>query len=235
MKLFNLSFLFIIMPFTQSADTNCEGKATYRAVYRLNWIRTTTPRGFPGTGGYENGGAHFSEFVGASHNSKYSMWESGELATNSIRRLAEDGNYKPLVSDLEDEKDDSNVLDMDLSYFLDSGVGQSINTFDVDKKHTLFSSAGMIAPSPDWYLGVSDVELCDRKTGKWKQVALDGFPLYAYDAGTDSGLSFNSDNKKTTPFVPISRLTGENPDARKSAFYGRDERPFGDVTIERLD
>eukprot|EP00122_Pirum_gemmata_P002298 Pgem_evm1s2072 len=214
---------------------NCEGVATYMAVYRLNWIRTTTPRGFPGTGGYRNGGAHFSEFVGASHNSKYNMWNPEESASNAIRKLAEEGDYKPLVSDLEDAKDDGNVLDMDLSEFLDSGVGESVNAFEVDNSRSFFSSAGMIAPSPDWFLGVADVELCDRKTGKWKQVALDGFPLYAYDAGTDAGLSFDSDNKKMSPFIPIFRLTGENPDSSKSAFYGRDERPFGDLTIVRVD
>lgn len=45
-----------------------------------------------------------------------------------------------------------------------------------------------LLPSPDWFLGVSNLELCSVETGEWAQSVI--LNLYPLDAGTDSGLSF---------------------------------------------
>ena len=65
----------------------------------------------------------------------------------------------------------------------------------------------MISPSPDWFLGVHDLSLCNTTTGKWQDsVKRDLFP---YDSGTDDGKTFvsNPDIQPTTPQKNIHRLT----------------------------
>ena len=60
--------------------------------------------------------------------------------------------------------------------------------FTVSKSHHLLSFATMIGPSPDWLSGVSNLNLC-LPNCTW----IDEYSeeLYLFDAGTDSGLSYN--------------------------------------------
>lgn len=59
-----------------------------------------------------------------------------------------------------------------------------------------------IVPSPDWFVGVDSLDLCDR--GSWReQVAVD---LYPYDAGTDSGFTFSSPNFATVPQDTVTEV-----------------------------
>ncbi len=60
--------------------------------------------------------------------------------------------------------------------------------FYVDSIRPLVSVIARITPSPDWFIGVHDLDLCDRTSGLWlkvKQVQ----PVYSYDAVTSSGIS----------------------------------------------
>ena len=64
----------------------------------------------------------------------------------------------------------------------------------------------MIAPSPDWFVGVHDLSLL--VDGNWvDELVID---LEAYDAGTDSGATYTSANQRTSPQASITRLT-ESP------------------------
>ena len=61
----------------------------------------------------------------------------------------------------------------------------------------------MIAPSPDWFVGVHDLDLCDS-SGQWRsEVVVDLLP---YDAGTDSGPSYTSSDADTSPKQAITAL-----------------------------
>jgi hypothetical protein len=62
----------------------------------------------------------------------------------------------------------------------------------------------MIAPSPDWFTGVHGLSLVEN--GRWldqKTVVLD-----LYDAGTDSGVTYNSLDVDTQPRELIRKITG---------------------------
>ena len=84
-------------------------------------------------------------------------------------------------------------------------ASDSISDVAVTSEYPLVSFILMIAPSPDWFLGVRDLNLCDTTTGKWKDsVVRDLFP---YDAGTDSGTNFESSDVNTNPPQDIHRLT----------------------------
>ena len=51
----------------------------------------------------------------------------------------------------------------------------------------------MIAPSPDWFVGVTGLPLYED--GSWVEELV--VELYPYDAGTDSGSTYESPNKPT--------------------------------------
>src|SRR5207249_3767355 len=61
----------------------------------------------------------------------------------------------------------------------------------------------MLAPSPDWFVGVSRLRL--HENGAWiPQIVVD---LALYDAGTDGGLSYTSPNQPSTPHVAVAENT----------------------------
>ncbi|GBP46312.1 Spondin-2 [Eumeta japonica] len=74
------------------------------------------------------------------------------------------------------------------------------------REHHLVSFVVSILPSPDWFLGVANFELCQAiGEGQWApEVVLNLYPL---DAGTDSGLDFESPNDQTSPKQPITKAT----------------------------
>ncbi|MGH0161851.1 UNVERIFIED_CONTAM: hypothetical protein FKN15_041973 [Acipenser sinensis] len=81
--------------------------------------------------------------------------------------------------------------------------------------HPQLSLMGKIIPSPDWFVGVDSLDLCDG--GQWVQeVSLD---LYPYDAGTDSGFTFSSPNYLTVPQENITQITSQNPNHPANSFY----------------
>ena len=70
------------------------------------------------------------------------------------------------------------------------------------------SIVSMLAPSPDWFVGASDLPLC--VDGKWRdEVAVD---LVVFDAGTDSGATFTSPDQDTQPAdaITLQELFVEN-------------------------
>jgi len=78
--------------------------------------------------------------------------------------------------------------------------GQTSLEFDITLTHPLVTITTMIAPSPDWFLAVSEIDLTSN--GIWKNELQ--IETTAYDAGTDSGPTFTSPSQVTDPFEAIS-------------------------------
>jgi hypothetical protein len=89
----------------------------------------------------------------------------------------------------------------------------SISNIEVNTEYPLVSFITMIAPSPDWFLGVRDLNLCDNTTGKWQDREVRN--LFPYDAGTDSGPDFQSGNVVTNPPENIHRITNDTEGSLK--------------------
>ena len=66
----------------------------------------------------------------------------------------------------------------------------------------------MIAPSPDWFIGVSGLSLLGED-GNWVPELT--VTLYPYDAGTEDGSGYSLGNPATDPLQPITRIRGEAP------------------------
>lgn len=59
--------------------------------------------------------------------------------------------------------------------------------FRVDPEKHLISLISMIQPSPDWFVGVSGIELC-LSDCTWMENRI--INMYPWDAGTDSGPTY---------------------------------------------
>lgn len=77
-------------------------------------------------------------------------------------------------------------------------------TVDVDCSHQYISGIAMIAPSPDWIVQLSNVNLFGRRGFKYRHYGR----LIAYDAGTDDGKDFTNpgDSSLDLPTVPQKNI-----------------------------
>ena len=158
-------------------------------------------------------GAHFTQVIGATHDSGTTIWAAGGMASAGVEDVTELG----LVSALEGEIGRNANADVIVR------AGSSVNlptqtissTFTVNASHPLVSVLSMIAPSPDWFVGVSNLSLYDDG---WRNRVVD---LYPYDAGTENGSGWALANPDTIPqgIITSLRNTGrfhDNPIARVS-------------------
>lgn len=101
--------------------------------------------------------------------------------------------------------------------------GRTVLEVEVDEAHPMVSLVTMIAPSPDWFTGIADVQL--RVNGAW--IAETTLPLLAWDAGTDSGATYEAADVETEPRERVGALG--------SAHFVSDGRqvPLGTVTFRR--
>ncbi|MCB9149802.1 MAG: spondin domain-containing protein [Caldilineaceae bacterium] len=82
----------------------------------------------------------------------------------------------------------------------------------------------MVAPSPDWFVGVHNLSLLDEH-GEW--LASGSVTLYPYDAGSDNGATYGAPNDDANPKQPIAaNISGESPFSTA---------PMGTLTFLRLD
>ena len=146
---------------------------------------------------------HFSPLIGAAHNENVKLWEPGATASDGIESMAEDG----FITILSDEINLYEAAENSRSFVWTNGVAfppatRTMNIL-VTGEFSRFSIVTMIAPSPDWFVGVESLELCEGP-GWVESVTLDAF---VYDAGTDDGTTFNAPNDDTNPRIPIAQIT----------------------------
>ena len=84
----------------------------------------------------------------------------------------------------------------------------------VQNMYSMVSLITMIAPSPDWFVGVDSYDLCGMNGWKEK-VTMDLLP---WDAGTENGQTYSLNNAPTMPVDVIMRITpNSNSDIGKHA------------------
>ena len=184
----------------------------YRVTWKATWSSGTHPSDFPES-------AHFSALYGSTHNEMFTMWEPGGLATPGIRRMAETGSNSALRQEIQGAQATDTAKDI-LPGSGISSPGRTSLEFNVSLSHPLVSLVCMIAPSPDWFVGVHGLALFEND--QWLESKT--VSLQAYDAGTDSGAIYSSSNVITNPPVPIFQITPSS-----------ETRPFGSLTFELID
>jgi len=87
----------------------------------------------------------------------------------------------------------------------------------------------MLAPSPDWFIGIDSLDLCD--SGKWRE-SVNVTMLPPWDAGTEDGTAFSISNAASNPPVNISEITNNTA----GAFNGPNPIPsLGEFRFVKTD
>jgi hypothetical protein len=179
------------------------GGAKYKATLTAEWSSATHPDMFPNN-------PHFSPLIGSAHAAPDLLWREGGSATKGIEVMAETGKTSDLTSEVKQAIQNGDALAVVSGGGISTSPGAASVTFAVSPEQPMLSLVTMIAPSPDWFIGVNSVDLIEQ--GKWRErVEVD---LFAYDAGTDSGATFDAADSDTSPKETITRLSGGVFDVR---------------------
>jgi hypothetical protein len=170
----------------------------YAIVFRSSWTRARHPFEYPAAGVVT--GPHFSGIIGAAHNASYSLFADGTLPTAGLEKLSEEGKHAPL-----DEEIRTAIAGGNASHLFESGplrdfADSVVTTVRVDPAHPFVSLVAMIAPSPDWFTGATNVNLMEN--GQW--AASRTLELQAWDSGGDDGATYKAADKDLNPKKPIA-------------------------------
>ena len=181
-----------------AAQSGTPETRSYTLTFTSNWTATGSGRAVPG-------GAHLTGMRAATHNSAYTMWRVGGLATTGVETLAETGGGSPLSTEIQ-ARIRAGTANMDIAISGLGATGSTSKTFTVTSTHSLLSSVSMVAPTSDWFVGLSSYCLLDSD-GNWKSDVT--IPLRIYDAGTEQEVTlFSLGNPAESPHKPISRFPG---------------------------
>ncbi|XP_029009296.1 spondin-1-like isoform X2 [Betta splendens] len=205
------------------------GTAKYRLTFYGNWSEKVHPKDYPRRAN------HWSALIGASHSNGYTLWEFGGYASEGVRQVAELGSPIKMEEEIRQKGDEILTVIKTKAQW---PAWQPLNLaapsaeFSVDMTHHLMSFLTMLGPSPDWNVGLSGEDLCTKDCGWVQRLVTDLIP---WDAGTDSGVTYESPNKPTIPQERIRPLT--SLDHPQSPFYdpeGGAVTPVARVVVERI-
>ena len=207
---------------TATTTTTTADEQKYRVSFAYTWASSTHATNFPP-------GPHFSGMVGIVHNSEVKVWASGltvgEGALSGMESMAETGSQSALSTNFTAAGD---AVESTLSGGVTNAPGTASVEFTASKSHSLLSVVSMLAPSPDWFVGVHDVALLNA-SGNWEQTITRD--MVVYDAGTDNGERYGSANDDTSPKTPIIALTSAEGDTDFRAGLPK----AGTITIEQIN
>jgi hypothetical protein len=177
-----------------SAPHGFAATITYEVDFNATWSAQSHPGAYPG-------GAHFSALIGGVHSPAVGFWAPGALASAGIEQMAEIGGTSALRNEVQTAISAGSALAVIQGSGVNSPGGMSVMV-DVTPEFPLVTLVAMVAPTPDWFIGVHGFDL--RPGGIWTQQAT--VDLYAYDAGTEEGSGFSLSNPATSPPQPIALL-----------------------------
>jgi len=194
--------------------------ARYRVTFNATWSEATHPVNFPA------GNPHFSPLTGVTHNDQVQFWAPQVPASQGVKVVAETGNPTEFLNEI-----NAVIRNGDAAVAITGGgiplsPGSTSVEFDISSDFPLVTLATMIAPSPDWFLGVHDLSMLEN--GDFVESMT--VSLNAYDAGTDSGVTYTSADLATTP---VTGITLVNSDLADSSFQAG-LPPAGELVFERL-
>ena len=166
--------------------------AIYQVRFEADWSALTHPDAYPAN-------AHFSALIGATHRAGADLWRPGELASPGIERMAEVGGTSTLASEAQA------LIALGRAGSVIQGGGAlspgsaTISQVPVSEAFPMVSLVTMVAPSPDWFVGVHGLPLIAN--GQWRESFHVDLP--AWDAGTDHGATFVAADIEAVPHVPI--------------------------------
>jgi len=203
----------------------CSGTANYVMSFYGLWKRDRHPNtSLPN-------GAHFSPLVGCSHGSGYVMWHPCAKASAGVELVAETGETGTLESEIAAQITAKKAWKLILpgGPQLDPEAIKTGIDVEVTASFSKVSIITMLAPSPDWFIGIDSRDMCDN--GKWRE-SMNVTMLAPYDAGTENGTAFSTNNTATNPPDKISKITNNTA----GAFNGPNPIPsLGEFRFVKTD
>ena len=166
----------------------------YNIVFNTQWGSDFVPIGHPPQ-------PHTGNMFLVTHNNNYDLFKLNSIASVGIINSSMFGTNDMLMDEIIDDENIDNIY-----------TAPSINapgyyqfTIYVNPSYPSISFVTMLAPSPDWFTGISSVNLLSRNH-EWKKSIIAN--LWAYDAGSDYGNGFyNEPDFPVDVLRPISLIT----------------------------
>jgi len=165
----------------------------YTVTFSMHWNSTDFPLDYPSND-------HFSPLIGWSHNINNTFFQVGTMASPGIKNMAETGNTSPLSDEIDTKIANGEGYFKIIGSGLDSGTGEISVDLVVNESNPAVTLSTMVAPSPDWYVAVININLLEDGSFVNEKVV----DAHVYDAGTDDGETYKSENMPTDPQAPIS-------------------------------
>ena len=182
------ALLFLLALTPPMTEAFGQGTANYRLLIKATWSAESHPFEFPSN-------PTFSHIIGTTHNDDYALFKDGQTGSSGLELIAERGRVSIFRIEL-DEADDRGLIGIVFEGDeIETIPGEATLLFSATTEFPLVSFATMIAPSPDWITGVSSITLYDGN--HW--IDRLELPLWAWDAGTDSGETYQARNQDTQP------------------------------------
>lgn len=184
---------------TRTSNIPITVDATYECEFTNLWSKESHPLDYPSAQF-----AHWSNPVVATHDSSYTMWKTGTLATLGTQMVAEAG----ITSGIEREAAAAGFGEVAVGsvQFNTRRSRQVVGSVVATSTRNLISSLTMMAPTPDWVSGLSSFDLRDKGTNTWySRIEIETFP---YDGGSADDIG-----RRTKPQVPVFRIK-LNPSGR---------------------
>jgi hypothetical protein len=196
-----LVFIIPVFSFSQSI-------ATYTIEFTGTWNS--------GHHGTLPDNAHWSDLVGATHNSNITFWEAGMLASTGIENVAEIGSNTALNNEVNAEIPNAEIPNGNADQWLQQAFNSpniatssaTLVNIEISENFPLLTLVSMIAPSPDWFIGINSFSLLDGSENWKDNISIDMFP---YDAGTENGNGYSTSNAATNPQQTISSRRNITP------------------------
>lgn len=193
------AILFTFVVTTLSATAAHAVEATYEVRFEDLWTRSDHPLNYPSS-------AHFSPVVGVVHNSDVEFWSLGSAASTGVKNVAETGSIGSFSSEVSTAMDQGNALQRPVVNNPGTG-GSLVDEIVVNDEFPLVTFLTMVAPSPDWFMGVHDLDLRSPSGPGFVESQLFEFTSI-YDAGTEEGTGFSLNNPATVPQGVITHIEG---------------------------
>jgi len=187
-----------------AGNAPCTGEATYSVAVNVTWADEAVS------------GRHYTTLIGAVHAAAMDVWHLGGMATSGVQQMAESGGTQMLSAEVQAAIDQGKALSL-VKFSGGSPPATSMGQFTVNSDFSLISLGSMMAPTPDLFIGLSSVNLCEGGTF----IAAKTMEAVVYDAGTKDGDDFTYGDGPTSPHVPIG--LGKQFSA-----------PQGSITLQKL-
>ena len=196
--LLTLATLLVITPASAQAQGNAQS-ATYTVTFTGKFDGAALASGVS-----VPSGEHFTTLIGAVHNGSVTFWSDGGTASAGIESMAEVGGTSTFKSEINAAM--PNALAIIEQSIASGGTATATVDITLTTDHPLVTLTSMVAPSPDWFVGVSGLSLRNTADDGWQPThSVDLFP---YDAGTEEGTEFSLLNSATSPQGTIASIKG---------------------------